>query len=308
MLIKNGVWWQGDCLEVMERIPDGSVDMILCDLPYGTIDGISKSYWHGMGGISWDKVIPFEPLFETYSRILRESGACVLFSQEPFTHEMLSNQHPNIPFSYRMYWLKNHHANALFAKKAPLKYVEEINVFKKKYDTQNKNPLRVYAKKVLNFLKLNQNQISKELGHERLDHFFRVNSTQFKPPSQKAYEELISKFNIDRMPECLTYDEIEKANRRYCPTFNIENTAKFKKDVLEFPKDRVRLHPTQKPVALFEYLIKTYTNDGDVVLDNCAGSGTTAIACENTGRHWVCIEQDAEYSRLACERIRGHVA
>ena len=219
-----------DCLEGMKRIPDGSVDMVLCDLPYGTT------------ACKWDTIIPFEPLWEQYERIIKDNGAIVLFGSEPFSsHLRLSNINK---YKYDWIW-KKRPVNFLNAKKQPLRETENIMVFNSK----------VYFPQGLIY----KPRINK-----------RSNSTETNGEHGRA---------------------------------NVSLYTNYPRQLLEYVGER-GLHPTQKPVALFEYLIKTYTNDCETVLDNCIGSGTTAIACINTNRNYIGFEQDKHYCDIANERIQ----
>jgi len=229
----------GDCLELMKDIPDGSIDMILCDLPYGTT------------ACKWDTVIPFEPLWEQYERIIKDSGAIVLTSMQPFASALTMS---NIKlFKYEWIWNKSKATGFLNAKKQPLRSHENVLVFYKKQPTYNPQ------------------MVKGELHH-------RGQKAQSKQTT------VYGNFSFD-----LYYsDEYYPQTVRF---FNVQERA---------------IHPTQKPVALFEYLIKTYTNEGETVLDNCAGSGTTAIACINTNRKYICMEKDAGYFEIMRKRIEQH--
>lgn len=238
---ENVKLYQGDCLEVMKEIPDKSVDMILCDLPYGTTQN------------KWDIIIPFVPLWEQYKRVIKDNGAIVLTSAEPFASLMVTS---NIKmFRYDIIWEKQKGSDPLNANRKPLRSHENILVFYKKSPIYN--PQFEYGKpyirkgdcsvKSSNF---NKTKIVKDLGSE----------------DGKRYPKTVIKFSNEGM--------------------NSKN-----------------LHPTQKPVKLLEWLIKTYTNDGMVVLDNCMGSGTTGVACVNTNRKFIGIELDENYYKIAEERI-----
>ena len=168
-----------DCLEGMKRIPDGSVDMILCDLPYGTMKGANLDGWVNQT-TEWDEIIDTEKLFFEYERVLRMNGVAILFSQEPYTSHLRTFKSENLNFLYPMIWKKDHFANALIAKKAPVSYFEDINVFSKKYDKQNLHPLREYFKQILEFVGVKSSgDINSILGHARADHCFRIKSSQF---------------------------------------------------------------------------------------------------------------------------------
>ena len=226
---------QGDCLELMKEIPDKSIDMVLCDLPYGTTKN------------KWDSVIPLNKLWKQYERIIKDNGAIVLFSQMPFSAELV---HSNLKlFKYEWIWQKDNGTGFLNAKKMPLKVHENILVFYKKlplYNPQMRTGFKPY--------KCKQGRHSTNYG---------------------AYEQgHITESNGERYPI----------------------------DIIKFKKDS-GLHPTQKPVELLEYLIKTYTNEGETVLDNCMGSGSTGVACINTNRNFIGYELDEKYFKIAEERI-----
>ena len=237
--MKTNVCYQGDCLEVMKGIEDKSIDMILCDLPYGTT------------ACKWDTIIPFEPLWEQYERIVRDSGIFVLTASQPFASVLVMS---NLKlFRYELLWIKEQGTGNLNANKIPLKRHENILIFYKQLPTYNPqftvgNPYEIKREK-------NTNIIFGKTGTR--DGYITQNS-----------------------------------GKRY-PTSDLY----FKRELRE------RYHPTQKPVALFEYLIKTYTNEGDLVLDNCAGSGTTGVACKNTNRNYILIEKEPEYCDIIKERV-----
>jgi len=294
--------WHGDCLELMADIPDGSVDLVLADPPYGTINGAGLNGWKG-NKTAWDKPIDHNAVLEHCNRVLRTNGALVLFAQEPYTSKLITNTHGNLPFSYRLIWLKDHFANALIAKKAPVNYTEDICVFFKKYDILAQHPLRAYAKEIMAFIGKTKKQLFAEMGHQRADHFFRIDSTEFSLCTEATYNELIEGYGIDRMSGFMSYTEMVEIDRRFRRRFNLPEGAKYKSNVLEYKKDYSGLHPTQKPVALIEDLIKTYTNLGETVLDFVMGSGTTGVACVNTGRRFIGIELDKNYYEIACKRI-----
>lgn len=275
--------------------------MILCDPPYGTMKGAGLDGWDNQS-TSWDDRLNTQILFAEYERILRENGIAILFSQEPYTSELRKENHPNFEFAYPLIWKKDHFANALIAKKAPVSYFEDLSVFYKKYDFQNLNPLRKYSSNLMNWLGCSKKQIVDVIG-QKADHFFRVESTQYKLCTESTYDELIQKMHIDSWVGFKTYDELTAINSKFQRVFNLPEGHKFIGNVVEFKKDYQGLHPTQKPVALLEYLIKTYTNEGDTVLDNCMGSGSTGVACVNTGRRFIGIEIDDNYFNIAKERI-----
>lgn len=313
----------GECLELMNEIPDGSIDMILCDPPYGNMKGAGLDGWKNQT-TEWDNRLNDCEVFSEYERILRENGIIVLFPQEPYTSYLRTLNVQNIEFSYPMIWKKDHFANALLSKKAPVSYFEDLSVFYKKYDFQNLNPLRTYFRNLAEFIGVTScKQVNEKLGHrkaehsfyvfgknqaksklgQRVDHTFRTGSSQFKLCTEKTYNELISVFHIDEWEGFKSYDELKKINSKYLKVFNLPEGEKFIGNVLNFKKDYNGYHPTQKPVALLEYLIKTYTNEDETVLDNCMGSGSTGVACVNTNRRFIGIEIEKEYFDIAKQRI-----
>ena len=227
---------QGDCLELMKDIPDKSIDMILCDLPYGTT------------ACKWDTIIPFDKLWEQYNRIIKDNGAIVLFGNEPFSSQLRLSNLKN--YKYDWVWDKKRGSNFATVKIRPFNSFENIMVFYKKQPTYNPQMWKSTP------YTCNQGYV----GEAKQTGLYRDN--------------VITVNNGDRYP--LT--------------------------ILSFSKE-TGLHPTQKPVALLEYLIKTYTNEGDVVLDNCMGSGSTGVACVNTNRNFIGIELDENYFKIAKERI-----
>ena len=230
-----------DCLEGMKRIDDKSIDMILCDLPYG------------MTYNKWDTVIPLDRLWKQYKRVIKDNGAIVLTASQPFASELICSNRKL--FRYEWIWEKENSTNFLNAKKMPLKKHENILVFYKKLPVYNP-------------------QMSK--GKPYIDI-----STESKNSSNYAKMKILP------------------------PVVN--TGTRYPISIIKFSRDKEKLHPTQKPVALFEYLIRTYTNEGETVLDNCIGSGTTAIACLNTNRNFIGFEKDKEYWEIANERLEQNI-
>ena len=182
----------GDCLIESDKIETGSVDLILTDLPYGTMNGAGLDGWEN-NKTGWDFAIEPKKVYEIANRILRKNGKMVLFSQEPYTSKMINEAIANIPLNYRMIWKKDHFANALIAKKAPVSYFEDILVFSKNYETEAIHPLRPYFKIVMAFIGLNLKQINTKLGHRRAEHTFYIDSTQYGLCTEKTYNELINR-------------------------------------------------------------------------------------------------------------------
>ena len=307
---------QGDCLELMKQIPDRSIDLVVTDPPYGTMD---TDGGRKIGICGWDKQIPTAPMFAELSRILRPNGKLVLFSQEPYTSRLITSAVPSLPFSYRAIWKKDSFGNCLGANKNMVSYFEDILIFSMihpKHDFKGVHPLRPYFAKILDFIGFSScKDVNNALGHRRAEHAFYINSTQFSLCTEKTYRELIDKFHIDEMVGFVRFEELQKIdteyrmslinrmNSQYPSIFNLWEGGKSKSNVLEYPKDVGGFHPTQKPVALLEDLIKTFSNPGDVVLDFTMGSGSTCVAAVNTGRHYIGFELDPGYFDIACRRL-----
>lgn len=236
--LKNGRFYNEDCFEAMKEIPDGVIDMILCDLPYGTTQN------------KWDSVLPYEQLWNEYWRVLKSNGVIALTAQPPFDKALGTSQ---IQFlKYEWIWQKTRVTGHLNAKKQPMKAHENILIF---YREQCFYSPQGLIKKLIPTIRKG-----------------RDNGSNYGNSAKDALQEY-------------------------------EN---YPQSILSIASEGKGFHPTQKPVALFEYLIKTYTNENELVLDNTAGSGTTAIAAINTNRKWVCIEKDVDYYAKAIERITNH--
>jgi len=295
--------YNGDCLEVMCKLIESGVkvDAIITDPPYGTVKGMvlkgqTKKTTH------WDTKLDIKELNKRFNLLLREKGVLIMFSQEPYTSEMVTNADKNIPFSYRMIWLKSHFASPLCAKKAPVNYYEDINVFFKKYDIHMENPLRRYFGEVLKYIDKPLKKINEDLGHRKAEHSFYISSTQFKLMTEEVYSELMEVYDLNGMEGYREYEELRMTNKNYSVVFNLYGEKK-KSNVLQYKKDYSGIHPTQKPVLLMEDLIKTYTNEGDLVLDFTMGSGTTMVACKNLNRKGIGIELDEGYFNIAKDRV-----
>lgn len=248
----------------------------------------------------WDVCLDHVKMLEECNRILRTNGALVLFCQDPYTAKLMTETHGNLPFSYRMTWLKDHFANSLIAKKAPVNYTEDVCVFFKKYDTLNQHPLREYSRELMALAKTNLKKINLDLGHRRFEHFAYTDSTQFGLCTEKTYNEFLNFYGVS---EFKPYSELVEIDRVFNRVFNLPEGKKYKSNVLSYKKDYSGFHPTQKPVALLEDLIKTYTNEGNTVLDFTCGSGSTGVAAKNLNRNFIGIELDEGYFNIAKERI-----
>ena len=307
----------GDCLTASDEIPSGSIDLILSDLPYGNMD---TDGGRKLGINGWD--VPIEPkdLFRVSDRILRNNGKVIFFSQEPYTNRLINNAIPSLPFSYRAIWEKDNFANALGVNKNMVSFFEDILIFSKvhyKHDFEISHPLRPYFKTVMEFIGLNIKQINQRLGNRKAEHSFYIDSTQFSLCPEPVYNELIRVFKIGEMEGFTNYTElknvdivyrsnlIEEMNDNNPSVFNLWEGKKYKSNVLKYSKDYEGLHPTQKPILLIEDLIKTFSNEGDLVVDFTMGSGTTIEAAERTGRNSIGIEKDEGIFQSAVLRLKS---
>ena len=238
---------QGDCLERMKEIPDGSVDMVMCDLPYGTTT------------CSWDLIIPFEPLWEAYRRVCKKNAAIVLTASQPFTSALVMS---NLKmFKYCWVWEKSRPGDIFNAKNKPLKNHEDLVVFSTGTTANGSDNRMPYY------------PIGVQAGGVK---------TNNPDDEERAF----------------------KSKRPSHKTSHMTHGSEYPRSVLKIPNpNKGSVHPTQKPVALMEYLIRTYTNPNELVLDNTMGSGTTGVACMNTGRRFIGIERDEKYFEIAKTRI-----
>lgn len=298
---------QGDCLIESEKILSGSVDLILTDLPYGNMntDGGRK-----LGINGWDMAIEPKKVYKVANRILRKNGKMVLFSQEPYTTALITQAIPNIPFSYRAIWEKDNFANALGVNKAMVGFYEDILVFSKK-DCDIKNPVKSYTNKIRQYICKPNKEIYDDFeraGFKKyavLDTFNSDNARRYNFPTYETYKNLISLYGIDKMEGFKDYEVIREQYIKHTPpsTFNLWEGKKYKSNILKYKKDYGALHPTQKPILLLEDLIKTFSNEGDLVVDLTMGSGSTGVACVNTNRKFIGIELDDKYFEIAKKRI-----
>ena len=290
--------YKGDCLIESDKIENGSVDLILTDLPYGTVKDLYKN-------TSWDVVIETEKVYKLANRILRKNGKMVLFCQEPFTSELKNKALPNISFNQRLIWEKDSSGNMLFAKKACVNFYEDVLVFSKNNEFEGLHPLRPYFKQVFEFIGGTKKIIIETIG-QRADHVFRFKSSQFDLCTLETYNDIVKNFNIDEMQGFKEFDYLQEVDNefkiKFASTFNLWEGKKYKSNILKYKKDYNGYHPTQKPVLLLEDLVKTFSNENDLVVDLTMGSGSTGVACKNTNRNFIGIEQDENYFKIACER------
>ena len=430
--------YHGDFLEKAKNIPDDSVDLVLTDPPYGTVKSLRLNKYNKnpdlKGVYGWDEAIEPKVLFAEINRILRKNGKAVLFGQEPFTSRMITEAIPNLPFSYRMIWEKDHFANGLGSKKAPVNYYEDVMVFSKNDSLLAVHPLRKVMQKYTDkygkdyIIELFEregrysssqsarvhasykfgfnNGVRFDLMDESLYKFmsgyidFAESYDELKEIDNKFKEQYASTFNIWEEEPAKKYEDVlvyskehgskntnpislimkeyqEKANvfwndeaiinglvdsgiasnlnsartmahhklswkyrqqqfltkeqydlwkpifnwehtyselkaideeykKEVASTFNLWQKKKTKSNILKYAKDYPSLHPTQKPILLLEDLVKTFSNEGDLVVDLTMGSGSTGVACKNTGRRFIGIEMDDGYFKIAKERIETH--
>jgi site-specific DNA-methyltransferase (adenine-specific) len=260
----------GDCLKVMKNLDDKSIDLILCDLPYGTTDRIGASK-KGNRVLEWDVVIPLEPLWAEYRRILKPRGTVVLTADQPFTSQLIMS---NLDwFKYEWVWVKSKVTGFLHANARPMKATEDILVF---------SPCPASAPSV------------------------KAGTSMTYNPQGLIEKRVKKKNSAKRLGNFLHRPEHMGANNKLLHSTEYEQKfTNYPSELLHIPVEAKNTHPTQKPVALMDYLIRTYSNPGDVVLDNTMGSGTTGVAAVQTGRDFIGIEMDPDYFKIAQDRINS---
>ncbi len=310
---------QGDCLERMKEIPDGSVDAIICDPPYGTT------------ACKWDSIIPLELMWEQLKRIIKPNGAIVMTASQPFTSVLINS---NIEmFRYNWVWEKEQGVNFMLAKKNPMKVHEDVCVFYlDEAEVKGRSPLfkefRDYFQSEKERLGLTNKQIKSCLGNDMGGHYF-TNGVQWTLPTLENYKKLQSlggfskdwhkmKSDMESIGCRVTYNPQMTPGNPYVSgkgdsgsvTGSVKKVqtknygTRYPRSVQRFNRETGK-HPTQKPVALMEYLIKTYTNEGETVLDFTMGSGSTGVAAKNLNRNFIGIELDDKYFDIAKERINN---
>lgn len=304
--------YNGDCLVESDKIESGSVDLILTDLPYGNMntDGGRK-----LGINGWDLAIEPKKIYDIANRILRKNGKMVLFSQEPYTSKLINEQISNIPFNYRAIWEKDNFANALGCNKNMVSFTEDILIFSKKEDATI-NPIKKYTNKIRAFINKPNSSIYddfKNAGFKKyavLDTFNSDDARRYNFPTLETYKNLILLYDIDKMSGFMDYQEAFKIYKDFenktLSTFNLWQGNKYKSNILKYKKDYNGHHPTQKPVLLLEDLIKTFSNENDLIVDLTMGSGSTGVACQNTNRNFIGIEMDENYFQIAKDRIEDN--
>lgn len=309
----------GDCLIESDKIESGTVDLILTDLPYGVVKmkESAGNYKVLNTAETWDKAIEPKSIYEIANRILRKNGKMILFSQEPYTSRMITEAIPNLPFSYRAVWEKNDFANGLGVNKAMVSFYEDILIFSKMNDIDLAHPIR-------NWLKYTQEKVGIFWNDKRLheaylesgiakniqsakvicQHKLDWNYAQIQEINERHYHLLNSFYNFDKTKEELK-EIYNQYKNEFASTFNLWEGNKYKSNILKYKKDYNGYHPTQKPVLLLEDLIKTFSNEGNLVVDLTMGSGSTGVACKNTKRSFIGIEKDENYFKIAEQRINA---
>jgi len=304
--VGKNILYNGDCLIESDKIESGSVDLILTDLPFGVVKmkESAGNYKVLNTAEQWDNTIDTDKIMQIANRILRKNGKMLLFAQQPFTTELINKQIANLPHSYNLIWQKNDFANGLGVNKACVSFYEDIVLFSKNHDFEGLHPLRPYFKKIMEFIGLNKKAIVEQIG-QSADHCFRVDSSQFSLCTEKTYNKLIEVFAIDKMKGFRTFCDISSETDGLNSTFNLWEGNKYKSNILKYKKDYNGYHPTQKPVLLLEDLIKTFSNENNLVVDLTMGSGSTGVACKNTNRNFIGIEKDENYFKIAEQRINA---
>ena len=331
--VSRSTFYQGDCLVEMDKIESGSVDLILTDLPYGTT------------ACAWDEIILFEPMWKEFYRVLRPNGFIVLTASQPFTTKLINSNIDNFSHQW-IWEKVGSNGNPLLANKMPLKNFEDVIVFSneyKNYDYDFNHPLRIYAKQLFKDISKTKKEIFADMNNQSVCHFMRTDSTQFTICTDKCYEKLIELYGINKLDYFRNYETLLEEDLQYKQTLNIpprvynpqmtegkaytlkqgrigeayggtkkemivteNNGDRYPKSILSIGYCKDKLHPTQKPVELMEYLVKTYTNEEMTVFDATMGSGSTGVACRNTNRHFIGIEKDEKYFEIAVSRVSAY--
>ena len=328
--VGKNILYNGDCLIESDKIESYSVDLILTDLPYGTT------------ACSWDEIIPFEPMWKMFYRVLRPNGFIVLTASQPFTSKLVSSNINN--FSHNWVWNKKRGTGHLLAKKRPMMASEDILVFSNEHshDFTFRSPLRKYAIDLFDYIGKTKKQIFEDMQNQNVCHFMRTGSTQFNLCTERCYNDLIRLYGIDKMNGFIEYEKLKTDNlnwlesfpRTYNPQMRerdkprqskmkaTENTCygnlqtyegeileeSYPINIIEFDKSghsNMLHHPTQKPIELLEYLIKTYTDENMTVLDATMGSGSTGKAAFIEGFQFIGIELSEEYLDIAKDRLKS---
>lgn len=281
--------FRGECLEIMQNVPDKSVDMVLCDLPYGVLD------------LDWDKIINGEKLFQEYKRICKQNANVLLFCQIEFAKYLMESTFPS-EFSHCLIWVKNNKTRMKSANALPMSQYEMILCFRlNKYSNKNQHKeLRDYFMEQLAACGLSVKELELLIPNKSAQHWFRY-SSDFRIPTESNYNRLQEITGLFSRP----YQEIQ--NEFFAEKNNLctYNKGVIESDVLYGQLRETRVHPTQKPVDLLERLIQTYSNDGDTIMDNCMGSGSTGVACVNNNRNFIGIELTEKYFEIAQKRIKN---
>ena len=277
---------QGDCLHLLKDIPDGSVDMVLCDLPYGVTD------------YEWDRVIDGKKLFAEYKRICKQNANVLLFCQIGFAKYLMDSTFTS-EFSHCLIWVKSNKTRHLSSKNIPMSQYEMILCFRlNKYSNKKSHKaLRDYFMQELERSGKTVKEIESVIPNYSAHHWFRY-SSDYRIPTKSNYRRLQEVTGCFNRPYAEVKQEFQREKNNSC-TYN----KVIDSDVLYATLGEKRVHPTQKPVNLLEQLISTYSNPGQIVLDNCMGSGSTGVACVNTGRNFIGMELDPGYFEIAKQRI-----
>lgn len=278
---------QGDCLELMKDIPDNSIDMILCDLPYGILD------------FQWDNVIDGKKLFAEYKRICKQNANVLLFCQIKFAKYLMESTFAS-EFSHCLIWNKFNKTRMKSAKNLPLSQYEMILCFRlNKYSNKNQHKeLRDYFMEQLAICGFSVKELELLIPNKSAHHWFRY-SSDYRIPTEQNYKRLQKITGCFQKP----YSEIRQMFFREKNNLCTFNSGVLESDILYGKLSEKRMHPTEKPVALLEQLLLAYSNEGDTILDNCMGSGSTGVACVNTNRNFIGFDLDEHYFEIAKKRI-----
>lgn len=306
--------FNGDCLQEMKNIQNNSVDLIVCDPPYGTIKGVEKNKTdvskNRSGATSrdtsWDEVVDINEMFKECGRVLKKGRKLILFCQEPFTSQLIQTYNTFFQFNYKMIWKKNNAGNILGCRKNHVNYYEEILVFTKKYDFYSMPEIREYSRKIKQFF--NYKELKESGLYSKVQHFTSSEGLQFHIPSEIYYNQFIEYFDLKNKlgSDFIEYSDLYNMKTSYDEKsiFNLWEGNKTKSNILEYDKPKKPVHPTQKPTDILEDIIKTFSNENELILDFTMGSGSTGVAALNCNRNFIGIEKLEEYYNIAEQRIK----
>lgn len=285
-----------------------NADLAIIDPPYNTIQGLEEKIEHWEDSdTEWDNRVPPSQIFNVAKKVLRHNARLIIFTQEPFTSELIQSSPTCFKFNYKAIWVKNNFGNPLSASNSLVKRHENILFFTKVHDTKNEHPLRDYFCKVKNHINLPKSKIYEDMGNQSADHCLRTDSTQFKLCTEDCYTTMTDLYNLDELEDFKTYSKLEEIDDNYQDShpvvFNLPEDELSIDTIFEYDIPTSSYHLTQKPVPLLEKLVNIYSNENDTVIDFFAGSGSTGVAAVEKNRGFVGVEPIDRYFETMKNRL-----